>query len=335
MTIIPRLTSAVLLVGVLVCATPVGADHDGNHHHGLTAPPSEPLPPLLRHDVPGFAEGLKTLPPFFRDTQVDLHLRTLYFNLQSDTTASEAWALGGWLEYKSGWLADVFRLGATGYTSQPLHAPEGRDGTLLLGPDQSALLVLGQAYGQLRYQEYALLTGYRQLVNQGYTNPHDDRMIPQTFEGATLGGALGPVDYFLGYLTAFKARDSDEFINMAARAGVAKHNRGQWLTSARLARVPGLDLYLANYLVPDVFNTAYLHAEYKVPLATRGVASSGSSSPTSAPRAITSSAGSRPGTWAPAPNSTGVGRRSSRRCRPRAPTRRCARPTAPGPATYT
>jgi hypothetical protein len=55
----------------------------------------------------------------------------MHVNLQSDTTASEAWALGGWLDYKSGWLADVFRLGATGYTSQPLHAPETRDGTLL------------------------------------------------------------------------------------------------------------------------------------------------------------------------------------------------------------
>jgi hypothetical protein len=263
---IRRLTVAVVLIGLLFCAGRASADHDGNLHLGLTGPASEPLPPLLRQHVPGLAEGLGTLPPFLRDTELALHFRTLYFNIAGAPTPSEAWALGGRLAYRSGWLADVFRVGATGYTSQPLYAPEGRDGTLLLGPDQSALLVVGQAYGQLRYDTYALLTGYRQLVNQGYTNPHDDRMIPQTFEGATLAGTLGPVDYFLGYLTAMKPRDSDVFINMAARAGVARHNRGQLLTSATVSPLPGLGVYLSNALVPDVFNTAYANAEYKFTL---------------------------------------------------------------------
>ena len=61
------------------------------------------------------------LSPFFRDTSVNLHLRSFYFNrLNSDGTQNEAWAFGGWLAYRSGWLWDTFRLGAVGYTSQPL-----------------------------------------------------------------------------------------------------------------------------------------------------------------------------------------------------------------------
>jgi hypothetical protein len=128
-------------------------------------PPQAPVP-LLRDLIPALGEAMPTLPSFWRDTSLKLHLRTFYFNRQnSDDTANAAWTVG--------------------YTSQPLYAPASRDGTRLLGPDQSLLLVLGQLYGQLRYKEYALLTGYRQLVAQGYVNPQDSRMIPKTFEGVT------------------------------------------------------------------------------------------------------------------------------------------------------
>jgi len=147
-----------------------------------------------------------------------------------------------------------------------LYAPDSRDGTLLLGPDQSALLVLGQLYGQLRYREYALLTGYRQLVDQGYVNPQDSRMIPNTFEGVTVGGKLGPVEYDLGYLTQIKTRNADDFVNMAEAAGVQGRNRGLVLTSLKVAPIECLKLYVSNALVPDVFNTAYGSAEYMYPL---------------------------------------------------------------------
>jgi hypothetical protein len=67
---------------------------------------------------------------------------------------------------QSGWLLDTFRVGATGYTSQPAYAPADRDGTGLLGPGQSSIVVLGQAYAQLKYEDYALLTGTTQLYAQ-------------------------------------------------------------------------------------------------------------------------------------------------------------------------
>src|SRR5262245_8654109 len=80
--------------------------------------------------------------------------------LNADDTQNEAWAFGGWLAYKSGWLWDTVALGAVGYTSQPLYAPQDSGGTDLLHPTvgnpQASILVLGQAYAQLRYKEYAL-----------------------------------------------------------------------------------------------------------------------------------------------------------------------------------
>ena len=234
--------------------------------------PDLPLPPgdlpLLRRVVPGLATGMEQLPPFLRDTALSLHLRTFYFNrLNPDDTQNEAWAFGGWLAYQSGWLWDTFASGVVGYTSLPLYAPDDRPGTLLLQPPDDSLLVLGQVYGQLRYWKYALLTGGRQLVDDGYVNPNDSRMVPNTFEAATLTGRIGPVGYNVGYLTAMKPRQEEDFQNMAEIAGVQDRNRGLVLTRLSAEPLPGLSLYVANYLVPDVFNTVYGNADYRRALA--------------------------------------------------------------------
>ena len=79
---------------------------------------------------------MKDLPPFLRDTDLKLHWRSYYFNRENpeDGSENEAWAFGGWLSYKSGWLFDVFGIGATFYGSAPLYAPDDKDGTLLLKP---------------------------------------------------------------------------------------------------------------------------------------------------------------------------------------------------------
>ncbi len=54
----------------------------------------------------------------------------------------------------------------------------------------------------VRYEEYALLKVYQQEVVQGYINRNDIRMTPNTFEGLTLGGKLGSLDYLgRAYLT--------------------------------------------------------------------------------------------------------------------------------------
>ena len=142
---------------------------------------------------------MKDLPAFLRDTDLTLYLRTYYFDRENpDGTENEAWAFGGWFSYRSGWLLDTFAIGATVYGSAPLYAPDDKDGTTLLKPGQEGYGVLGEAYAALRYKEYVLAKGYRQEVSQGYINREDNRMTPNTFEGLTVGGKLGPVDYLGG-----------------------------------------------------------------------------------------------------------------------------------------
>ena len=153
--------------------------------------PPPPLAPALERLIPTLQEERQTWTPFFRDADLTLHLRTYYFNRTNpNDSVNEALAFGGWIGVKSGWLFDTFAMGATLYGSAPLYAPDDRDGTLLLQPGQKGYYVPGEAWGALRYKDYALLTGF--AFDQAI-NPQDNRMTPNTFEGVTLGGGSGPV----------------------------------------------------------------------------------------------------------------------------------------------
>jgi outer membrane OprD family porin len=229
--------------------------------------PPPPLAPFLERLVPGLKEERAQLTPFLRDADVTLHLRTYYFNrTKPDDSVNEALAFGGWIGIKSGWLFDTFAMGATLYGSAPLYAPDDRDGTTLLKPGQEGYYVPGEAWGALRYKDYALLTGYRQLVDQTYINPQDNRMTPNTFQGVTLGGKFDWVKYLVGYLWEIKPRNSDEFISMSEQAGAANSNDGVGLAGVQLTPAKGLKFDLSNQYGVNTFNTIYGAADYLAPL---------------------------------------------------------------------
>ena len=241
--------------------------------------PAGPAQPWLRQWFPELRQELEELPPFIRDTQLKLYLRTFYLNRASTSannassnnadgsnsgkTFSEALATGGWLDYQSGWLLDTVALGVVGYLSEPLYAPADRGGTLLLAPGQDGYAVVGQAWVALRYKEYALLKGPRQLVNQGYVNPHDTRMTPNTFEGVALSGQLGPVEYYGGFLTREKQRNSDTFSWMTQVAGIVRHDNGLGIASVKITPWSDLSVYAAEYYLPNGYNIAFGEASYR------------------------------------------------------------------------
>lgn len=199
---------------------------------------------------------------FYDDATFTFHLRS-YLLDRYDTNGSDpaAWAVGGWLGYQTGWIGDVLQFGAVGYASLPLWAPEDRGGNLLL-IDQEGFAVLGQAYAALKFEDN-VATFYRQLVNQPEVNPQDNRMVPNTFEGATLGGDVGPVTYYGGVLTAMKKRDATEFVNIAGAAGVAQ-NEVMYLGG--LAYAPNDDFVArtSGYVVPNLLASSYSDAAWSV-----------------------------------------------------------------------
>jgi hypothetical protein len=231
------------------------------------APPPPPAPPLEALFAPA-REAIKDLPPFFRDTDLKIHFRTYYLNRESPSEVeNEAWAFGGWLAYRSGWLFDMFGVGATFYGSAPLYAPDDKDGTTLLKTGQDGYYVLGEAYAALRYQDYVLAKGYRQEVTQGYINREDNRMTPNTFEGLTVGGTVGPVEYLGGYLWKMKARNSDDFRFMSEEAGAPGSDDGVAMFGARVKPLPGLVVEVNEQYGINTFNTVWVLAEYTHTLA--------------------------------------------------------------------
>jgi hypothetical protein len=211
---------------------------------------------------------MKDLPPFLRDTDLKIHWRSYYFDRENPENGSrnEAWAFGGWASYRSGWLFDVFGVGATFYGSAPLYAPEDRDGTSLLKPGQEGYYVAGEAFGSLRYRDFVVVKGYRQAINQPYINGIDNRMTPNTFEGVTAAGKLGVFQYQGGYLWKIKPRNSDEFVFMSRQAGAPGSDDGVILGSVRATPWKGVRIDAAEEYGINTFNTVYLEGEYLLPL---------------------------------------------------------------------
>ena len=216
-------------------------------------------------------KALQNSPPFIRDTELGLKPRTYYYEQQQPSGhVAEAWAAGGSIAYRSGLLADHFRIGAELYTSQPVYAPSDHDGTLLLQPGQEPYTVLGQAYGQLSFSDDELLTAGRKEYKTPYANPQFNRMTPNTFEGITLQGRFtGPLakkqfDYLAGYLSEIKLRNADDFIPMSQAAGLSPEKSGTYFAYL-LFTVFDASIGLAEYFTPNNLNIYYGEAVYTLP----------------------------------------------------------------------
>ena len=223
---------------------------------------------------PKLKEELKDADPFFRDTKLDVNLRTYYFYQDNypntNPEVNEAWAIGGALSYKSGWFLNHLGLGAVFYASEPLYGPEGRDGTELLKPGQKGYAVLGQVYGRVKLIEDHFLNLYRYEYNTPFINKYDGRMTPKTFEGYTFQGASGGRDgapgfrYGGGYITKIKERDSEDFVWMSRDAG-APVNTGVEFGGVLLS-LGRFSIGAIDYYCEDVINIGYAEAKYTWPV---------------------------------------------------------------------
>jgi outer membrane porin, OprD family len=205
-------------------------------------------------------------PAFFRDSLLQFVARTYYLTRDNfDGSRSQAWAGGGWIAFRSGLIGDLFGVHAAYYTSQKLLGPLDEDGTKLLAPGQNSLGMLGQIYGRLQIADQEIRGG-RQLVDTPLINPQDNRMVPNTFEGATLVSLPDKdrnYDYALGYLWTVKQRDSNDFITMSnALASADVENRGAPFFMVKYRPMPGLSTAFMDYYVQDFVNTGFAQAEY-------------------------------------------------------------------------
>ena len=190
----------------------------------ITTEPPKRMPARF----PWIQQQLDKLPPFFADTHLEARFRTYYLREDKTTDAlSEAWAMGGSIYYRSGWLADLFQAEVEAFTSQPIVAPDSKDGTLLLQPVQDGYSVLGIANGKLRHKGIEL-TGGRVYLDMPYINRQDNRMTPNTFEAINLQKPKGEFQFTTGYAWNIKLRNSDDFVSFSEAAGVDEDRGLAW-----------------------------------------------------------------------------------------------------------
>ena len=262
-------SAPLLAQGTLQATDPLATSTDEYVHMDQTFSkrPEEPAP-LTRT----FKDWLKETPSFFRDTKLNVNLRTYYlYRDKFDNSKNQAWAIGGGLTYKSGYAWDRFALGAALYTSQPVGKQlDSRDGTLLLEPGQSGYTVLGQAYVEIKVVDGVLIDLYRQEYNTPYINKNDNRMTPNTFEGYSIIGRHGGKDgapafnWGAGYITKIKERNSDKFVWMSEDAG-STAERGVVVGGANYA-YKGFSIGAIDYYSEDIINIFYTEGKYTLPL---------------------------------------------------------------------
>src|SRR5207248_3808353 len=125
----------------------------------------------------------------FKDTKFEFNLRTFYLD-RSDFSGAEkqAWAIGGWAGVKTGYFLDHIAFGATLYTTNPIYAPDDRDGTSLLEEGQNGFTVLGEFYADIRIMKGLGVTVGAKGYDTPFISRNDNRMLPNTFGAAVLQG---------------------------------------------------------------------------------------------------------------------------------------------------
>jgi hypothetical protein len=214
------------------------------------------LPSLL----PRLRDRLKDAAPFWRDAGLALKPRTYYLDSQRDSVDSEAWALGGALEFRSGWWRERLRAAMSLYTTQKVYGPQDRDGTLLLAPGQQGFTVLGEAYLEAGLPRGVRARAGRMTFNLPYLNRQDNRMVPNTFEAYGIGrGVERGVSFVLMQVDEMKKRDSDRFESMSEAAGLKDSDKS--LSTAGVALSSGsLKASAINHYAWDFMNTFYAEA---------------------------------------------------------------------------
>jgi hypothetical protein len=255
--------SIVVLVGAVAGAAP-----------GLSAAQSEPQPqptvvyswpigyePNQDSEVNTFEIEEERDTQFFGGSSLLLKPRSYYLDRDRDQNPdSVGLALGGALEYRSGWWRDRLQVGATLFTSQKLYGPSDKDGTLLFKPGPESFTVIGEANLTYRMGNNTGVRLGRQRFEVPYLGSHDIRMVPNTFEAVAIADISTEGDglaWILGYVDQIKRKNDDDFISMSEAAGAEGSNEGVFMAGIRYDLPGGWELNAIDHYTNDVFNTLF------------------------------------------------------------------------------
>jgi len=210
-----------------------------------------------------------------------------YYYIQTDkdhanspSTSAYANTIGGQLSYTTAnWSG--FSSGATFMTTNGFLLPDTVD-TSILGRDnavkqglaagdkvaQVPFSVLGEAFINYKYEDLNLLYG-RKVIKTPLVNAKVVRLLPSAVEGAFAQYKLNKTNSIeVSYLTGFKQRTSNEFINITKHAlgdktkEITGSSTGNLIYADYKFKTDDFSLKLYDYYSQNFLNSVYLDAKY-------------------------------------------------------------------------
>ncbi len=190
-------------------------------------------------------------------------------------TSAHAHSLGGQLGYRTGDY-NGFQAAVTMMTTNPFWLP-GRVDTSIIGKDNGLLgkdptkgfAVVGEAYLNYSYENFTL-SGGRKVIKTPLINAKEVRMLPSAVEGyfADIDLKYG-TKVELAYITRFKQRTSDSFMNIvehalgaATRAVTGDDRQNVWMAGAKYSK-DNYSVKIYDYYATDFLNSIYIQSDFK------------------------------------------------------------------------
>ncbi len=232
------------------------------------------------------SQAADSIASWFEEGSVKGNIRYYYIETKKDLgggnkTSAHANSIGGQLHYETGDLYG-FRSGVTFMTTNGFALPNavdtsiiGRDNGVRLGTGaggedaQDSFSVLGEAYVAYSYKDLDLAYG-RRILDTPLIHEKDVRMLPSAVQGAFVSYGLSDNTQFgISYLTHFKQRTSDRFVNIVQHAlgdntqAITGDTKGDVLLLDVDYKLGGFGAKAYNYYVDDFMNALYLESSFK------------------------------------------------------------------------
>jgi len=207
------------------------------------------------------------------------YIETKKDKLNADTSAHSN-SIGGKLNFTTGNLYG-FQTGATFMTTNGFALPNSVD-TSIIGRDngvreegsasgsiaQDSFSVLGEVFLKYTYQDLSLLYG-RKVIKTPLIHAKEVRMLPSAVQGAFSEYKMDDLTIGLSYLTHFKQRTSDNFMNIVEHAlgddtrTITGDSKGEIIVFDTVYKNDNLGFKFYNYYADDFINSIYVDGGYK------------------------------------------------------------------------
>ena len=232
------------------------------------------------------SQAADSVDTWFSEGRVKGNIKYYYIETKKDkadgtSSSAHANSVGGTLSYTTGSLYG-FETGASFMTTNGFALPSvvdasiiGRDNGVRLEGNpsgeiaQESFSVLGEFFIRYKHENLTALYG-RNVMKTPLIHAKEVRMLPSAVQGAFIDYKLGTdIDLGVSYLTHFKQRTSDKFINIVQHALgenmrlITGEDKGEVIVLSGVYKDENIGIKLYDYYSNNFINSLYLDAVYE------------------------------------------------------------------------